>query len=203
MAEKATQDVNNLHNRNKLIEFYTKHKPEKVKDVDTILHRYKGKMDELFKRIEQQYKVTTQQLTAVDEKKETDPGDLEIYHESLMEFYKEFNPDKTSDVDYLLEFYQGREDVLFRRIKFAYNVNPFRPNLVTFYTLNNPEKLKNVDILLEKYEGNELKLISRVKDAYKKAAKEKSEQQSTSPPDLTESISMVSVDMTPAAIEAV
>lgn len=161
-------------------------------------------MDEVFKRIDQQYKVSTklQKPMLPNEKKEIDPEDVEIYRDSLMEFYKEFNPEKISDVDYLLEFYEGREDVLFRRIKFAYNVNPFRPNLVTFYTLNNPEKLKNVDILLEKYEGKELKLIKRIKDAYKKEAKEEPEQQSqiSSPP--IESVSSMVSEVGPAVIAA-
>jgi len=210
IAVKATEEAKQLQNRNRLVEFYTKHRPEKLKDVDQILQKFKGNMDEVFKFIEQQYKVTTKQKVVFPiEKKETDPVEVEIYRDCLMEFYKEFNPEKISDVDYLLEFYQGREDVLFRRMKFAYNVNPFRPNLVTFYTLNNPEKLKNVDILLEKYEGKELRLIKRIKDAYKKEEKEEEkeeaeqpeQQKSSSPPDLTESVSMVP-DVGPAVIAA-
>jgi len=166
LAAQAKDDFVTLQNRNRLIEVFTEHKPEKLRDVDVIMDKYKGKMDELFRRIEEQYK--NQSQSTLQSEKKMDPEEKEIYHESLKEFYKEFNPDKTTDVDYLLEFYQGREDILFRRIKFAYNINPFRPHLVSFYTLHNPEKLKNVDILLEKYEGREVQLIKLVKETYKK-----------------------------------
>ena len=46
--------------RDRLIEFYKKHNPEKVGSVDQTLEKYKGKEEELFKKLEQKYSLTNE-----------------------------------------------------------------------------------------------------------------------------------------------
>jgi len=45
--------------RVRLIEFYKEHNSEKLKDVDKLLKKFRGKEDDLFKRIEEVYKIKT------------------------------------------------------------------------------------------------------------------------------------------------
>lgn len=40
--------------------------------------------------------------------------------EKLRKFYEVHNPEKLSDIDFLLEKYEGREDVLFRKLQRKY-----------------------------------------------------------------------------------
>jgi len=152
-----------------------KNTPGKFKDMDKLLQRYKGGLGDFSKSIKNKLNMIPTKLSLegrgsqeTNKKEEiyVDPEDTEIYRESLSAFYKEYKPEKIGDVDYLLEFYHGKEEVLFGRIETAYQINPFRPALVAFYTAHNPEKLKNVDTILEKFKGKETEIFKHIKATY-------------------------------------
>jgi len=167
-----------------LLAFYKEHSPEKITEVDYLLEFYHGKEELLFGRIETVYQVkffqsalvalytarnNLDKIKDIEEKfKETeiDVEDTEIYREALSVFYKEYNPEKVTGVDDMLEFYRGKEEVLFGRIETVYQINPFRPALVAFYTVHDPEKLKDIDTILEESRGEESKVFKHIKAIY-------------------------------------
>jgi len=165
--------------------FYKKYNPDKIGEVDYLLEFYHGKEELLFGRIETAYHLKFFQPALValytvrnpdkldtivekfqDKKAEIDVEDTEIYREALNVFYKEYKPKKVANVDTLLEYYHGKEQVLFGRIETVYQVNPFRPALVAFYTIHDPQKLKNVDLILKGFKGEECKIFKHIKAKY-------------------------------------
>ena len=53
----------------------------------------------------------------------SDIGEKDVYRAKLRAFYSTFNPEKISDVEYLLRKYNGNEDLLFTRLHRKYNVS--------------------------------------------------------------------------------
>jgi len=183
--------------RQRLFTFYQEHKPENVAYIDTLLEFYQGKEEELFNRIEKEYKVpgvfrdmekilkkyrgrvrsfgksiknkihTPIKLALEGRRiKKTKKEEEDIYKEILFAFYKEYKPENIDNIDFLLEFYHGKEESLFERIEASYQVNPFRPAFVAFYATHNPEKIESIDMILAKSEGREAEIFRHIKAAY-------------------------------------
>ncbi|KAJ9446774.1 hypothetical protein DIPPA_03131 [Diplonema papillatum] len=89
--------------RNFLVATYTKHRPDKVKDIDTILTVYKGREDELITSVTEKY-LTPQALRVSDIRRQ------------LIEHYQTHNPIKVPRVDEMLERFKGKEEDLLAEV---------------------------------------------------------------------------------------
>ncbi len=98
-----------------LIDIYTKYQPDKLKDINALLVKYKGKEDELVKNILCKYDTIIKSGT--DNKVADDKKD---YYNQLTELFLKHNPDKIKDIDTLLLKYSGKEDDLLQKISAKY-----------------------------------------------------------------------------------
>ena len=98
--------------KTKLTELLTKFNPDKLSDIESLLLQYKGREDVLFKKINEKYAGSV-------ESEKNDITDIAV-RERLLGLFQQYNPEKISDVDNLIEKYNGRMDVLFRKIEDKY-----------------------------------------------------------------------------------
>jgi len=93
---------------NKLVEFYKKHNPSKLSNIEITLAKYAGKEEDLFRQLHIKYGV--------------DATAAEDYKSRLICFYKKHNPSKLSQVEKTLAKYAGRENELFLQLYRKYGV---------------------------------------------------------------------------------
>lgn len=94
------------HHRVRLIAFFQQHNRFKLRSVDTILTKYKGREEQLFELLDIKY-VRMPQARA-----------------KLVAFYQQYNPFKLGSVDTILAKYKGREERLFELLNLKYVKNP-------------------------------------------------------------------------------
>ena len=175
-----------LSHKEKLVLFYEKADPSKVKDVPTILERYKGKEDSLFKTLSERYPhINLAELGAAAQPAAASQPAVLSHKEKLVLFYEKADPSKVKDVPTILERYKGKEDSLFKTLSERYphiNINelvasPQRSSaspgglsheekLIAFYEQADQSKIKDVSTILKKYEGKEESLFKTLGERY-------------------------------------
>eukprot|EP00929_Paragymnodinium_shiwhaense_P073944 TRINITY_DN377_c0_g1_i2.p1 TRINITY_DN377_c0_g1~~TRINITY_DN377_c0_g1_i2.p1 ORF type:complete len:2003 (+),score=627.31 TRINITY_DN377_c0_g1_i2:115-6123(+) len=118
---------------------YEQHNADKLKDVDNLLIKYKGREQTLYLGICEKYKVppTFGMPTGMPpgwpggkggpaalQDKHTDPKVIAKVKELICEVYKEHNPEKLGGIDALLAKYKGREEQVYKGICTKYKVEP-------------------------------------------------------------------------------
>jgi len=86
--------------RLRLFKFYKQNKPEKIREIDTLLRKYRGKEEVMFKVLDKKYGSATVIDPAVRLR--------------LLKFYEQYQPEKISQIDTLLQKYRGKEEVMFK-----------------------------------------------------------------------------------------
>jgi len=137
--------------RSLLINFYNKHNPAKVTEVDSNLTKYKGKEADMFDKLSRKYRVANPLLLTTEAKTDV-PSFLSStstitnvspfrnafsspatttnspdYRSLLVDFYNKYNPSKVAEVDSNLAKYKGKETEMFMRLSSKYKVpNPLQ-----------------------------------------------------------------------------
>jgi hypothetical protein len=120
MLANAMVEEQKMKMRKQLVDFYTKHNPDKVKDVDTILEQYKGRLHEIPIIMAKHHEAT--KVSAAAAKAEAKKKAAAAAHAKkraavrvqLVKFYEARNPDKVKQVDTIMEQYekQGKLDAI-------------------------------------------------------------------------------------------
>mmetsp|Transcript_37715 Transcript_37715/g.87108 ORF Transcript_37715/g.87108 Transcript_37715/m.87108 type:complete len:1671 (+) Transcript_37715:82-5094(+) len=172
--------------RRKITKLYKERNPEKLHQVPSLLEKYKGSEKTLYLAIMKKYKIKK------EPKGEDEKVDVDEWRERITKLYREFNPEKLSEVPSLLEKYKGNEKTLYIAIKKKYKVKKevkgedgedldglsaedWRDKITKLYEECNPSKLSTVPALLEKYKGKEKQLYLDIKKKYKVKAEVKDE----------------------------
>jgi len=177
-----------------ICEIYQEHNPSKLNDVDSLLAKYKGREELVYRGICDKYKVEPK-IPKI-EKKDGEGGDasksVEKYKQLISEIYQEHNKEKLGEIDELLKKYSGKEKTLYLAVCHKYKIEPklpgqkkgkkaaeadaekaheeklkvMRPLIVEIYQEHKPEKLDDVDQLLAKYKGREELLYHGICEKY-------------------------------------
>merc|ERR1711915_95291 len=95
--------------RQLIIEIYTKHNPEKLYSVDSLLDRCDGHEELLYNGICEKYGEIPQYI---------DPGcskefSVADYRSMVEDIFREKNPSKLTELDNLMKKYDGKEEMLY------------------------------------------------------------------------------------------
>eukprot|EP00759_Apiculatamorpha_spiralis_P000357 PhF_6_TR1006/c0_g1_i3/m.2006 len=140
--------------RTRLIQFYERHNPSKVSNVDKILSFYQGHEEELFTELTQRYgqepwkekaggnppappsppALAPQQPISQPSQPspsaagaQDGPIPRSIYRDILIKYYSQHNPRKVGDVDQLLDQYKGQEASFWKELEKKYGIPPETP----------------------------------------------------------------------------
>ncbi|CUG93171.1 Hypothetical protein, putative [Bodo saltans] len=105
-------------NRSRLIRFMQTYNPEKLDSIDKILNAYQGRESEMFEALVKKYGP------------EPSSNDLEVSEDQrsrLARFMQQYNPEKLSTIDKILDAYKGREQEMFEALVKKYGPEPPRP----------------------------------------------------------------------------
>eukprot|EP01061_Rhynchopus_euleeides_P009645 TRINITY_DN1882_c0_g1_i13.p1 TRINITY_DN1882_c0_g1~~TRINITY_DN1882_c0_g1_i13.p1 ORF type:complete len:567 (+),score=123.00 TRINITY_DN1882_c0_g1_i13:88-1788(+) len=120
-ADAQTGDI-----RERVTEFFKKHNPAKLTDVDKIVGAYAGREDQLMKDLHANYNVPDSNAVPAATPAPATPVEGNGIRERVTEFFKKHNPAKLTDVDKILGAYAGREDQLMKDLHANYNI-PYEP----------------------------------------------------------------------------
>ena len=159
-------------------EFFQKHNPPKVAEVDKILAAYAGKEDTLMRDLHTSYNVPFPDAQPASSAPATTGSDNVALKTQVTEFFQKHNPAKIAEIDTILNAYAGKEDTLMRDLHTSYNVplqtgsvvagttNPYHAKVVAFYQTHNPAKVAEVATILAKYQGREEELMAELRKQY-------------------------------------
>ena len=108
--------------RDLITEIYKEHNPSKLTDLDTLLQKYKGREELVYKGICEKYHVEPKAS-----KKEEAKTSFEKYKQLIAEIYEEHNKEKLGELDELLGKYKGKEKTLYLAVCHKYNIEPKLP----------------------------------------------------------------------------
>jgi uncharacterized protein (DUF1697 family) len=122
-----------------IIEVYKEHNPTKLDDVDSLLTKYKGREELVYRGICDKYKVEpklpksdavsaskgqTQDAVTNDAK-----AVVEKYKELITQVYQDHNKEKLNEIDTILQKYAGKEKTLYLAICSKYKIEPKVPDI--------------------------------------------------------------------------
>lgn len=108
--------------RDLITEIYKEHNPSKLSDLDSLLQKYKGREELVYKGICEKYHVEPKAS-----KKEEAKSSFERYKQLIAEIYEEHNKEKLGELDELLGKYKGKEKTLYLAVCHKYNIEPKLP----------------------------------------------------------------------------
>ena len=108
--------------RELITEIYKEHNPSKLADLDSLLQKYKGREELVYKGICEKYHIEPKAS-----KKEEAKSTFEKYKQLIAEIYEEHNKDKLGELDDLLGKYKGKEKTLYLAVCHKYNIEPKLP----------------------------------------------------------------------------
>jgi cytidylate kinase len=185
-ANQASSQAKDPH-RERLVAFYEKHEPSKLKDVEKLLKKFKGREDEMFQRIADKYKIDAKQTsvglpqvatsTPPSQVAAAKAGSKDV---QLLEAVNK-SPDTTkhtgskadakdaSAMSGTANMTLDQKDTVPSQTASATDAGQVvhRDRLIKFYTDRAPEKLKDVDKLLKKFKGREEAMYKRIAEVYK------------------------------------
>ena len=105
-----------------ITEIYKEHNPGKLNDLDSLLQKYKGREELVYKGICEKYKVDPKAA-----KKDEAKSNFERYKQLIAEIYEEHNKEKLGELDDLLGKYKGKEKTLYLAVCHKYGIEPKLP----------------------------------------------------------------------------
>ena len=108
--------------RELITDIYKEHNPSKLADLDSLLQKYKGREELVYKGICEKYHVEPK-----TSKKEEAKTTFEKYKQLIAEIYAEHNKEKLGELDDLLGKYKGKEKTLYLAVCHKYNIEPKLP----------------------------------------------------------------------------
>ena len=109
--------------RDLITEIYKEHNPSKLADLDSLLQKYKGREELVYKGICEKYQVEPK-----SSKKEEAKTTFEKYKQLIADIYTEHNKEKLGELDDLLGKYKGKEKTLYLAVCHKYNIEPKLPS---------------------------------------------------------------------------
>ena len=169
--------------RTRLVAFYQKYAPEKVKRVDDALQAYQGDEEAMFAELVRKYGPEPAPPLPTASPRSMNAPTAAAWPNArarLIGFFTRYCPDKLSTVDSILNAYAKDEAELFRRLTAEYGPEPSpgdplaqvqpavmpRDRLIAFYGHYCPEKVSTVDRVLEAYKGDEEALFGELVAKY-------------------------------------
>eukprot|EP00760_Papus_ankaliazontas_P031106 PhM_4_TR5184/c0_g1_i1/m.99140 len=173
-----------------LVPFYQKHNPERIPQLDRVLNYYRGKEKELWSELVKKYgadAVPTMPGAPSDSTSTARPS-RDAYRAALTTFYMKHRPEKVSQIDTFLDYYEGREDTYFEELRKKYGempimsgsaasaspntttttspTNPHADRLRRFFQHYDPSQLPNIDATLAMFQNNEEELMRNLVSRY-------------------------------------
>ena len=176
--------------RQKLTDFFNKHNPAKLGNIDTIVTTYAGREDELWAALHKTYNLPPPDASPAQNSAEPQPqaaqGGDGALRQKLADFFNKHNPAKLGNIDMIVTTYAGREDELWAALHKTYNLPPpaahnsaepqpqvaqggdgaLRQKLTDFFNEHNPAKLGNIDTIVTTYAGREDELWAALHKTY-------------------------------------
>ncbi|POM59203.1 Nuclear pore complex protein, partial [Phytophthora palmivora] len=140
--------------RQKLVEFYQKHNPDKLSSVDATLQKYKGNEEKLFQNLAVKYKVNDASVGF-----SIPPASPAV---------QPVKPNATASPFGKPGAFSAPANATAGGFGAAASGVNYREKLTAFYQQHNPTKLSSVDATLEKYKGREDHLFSMLEQKYVK-----------------------------------
>jgi len=171
--QRSRKKITENEARQRLIDFYSKHNPDRLSKIDAILEQYGHDYEELFKKLESKYSV---QKPATVSKMTMDQA-----REWLTEFYNIHNPERLDKIEDILKQYESNYEGMILKLKQKYNLSELpeipkpkevitreqaREKVTGFYKKHNPERLDQVEKILDHYADNYQALFDKLAAKY-------------------------------------
>lgn len=172
--------------RQRIINMYKKHQPQKVDRVDPLMKEYAGRELELLEKMKEKFGINSAEF-------DKNNDDLFGYRKRLIAYCEKYLPESIDAVDRVLREYRGQEDRMFEILVKRFGPEPkelvitpaakesalrreqskallskltHKERLLRIYQQYQPSKIGMIDEILKRYEGHEDVLFRKLEKLY-------------------------------------